>query len=478
MGYKKDADFDTVDEVVDRWLCTSCGACAGVCPHDSIEMKIDEYGIYVPEIDEESCIGCGLCVQVCPGHEFDYVEHQKSIFGTLPENVALGNHRKIYAGYTNIEDILEQVQSGGFVSTFLLCCLEKGVIDGAVVTKWKEDSPFEPKTYIARDKEEVMKSVGSKYNPVPAASIIETILEEEGKFAFVGTSCQIQGMRKAEKIYPELVEKIRIYIGLHCLGVFTYHFHDQMCHKIGKSKDEIKYFRFRSKEWRGWPCDMRMETKDGETFDIDASKSRLNPRPFFTDWRCKLCFDKANEFSDISCGDCRIKDVHSKIEAEGYDLKKGVSEFIVRTERGEELVEDLISDGYLQVWEVEPKKIASSIGMEKKLGIEFFFKIAKYFNRGVPKYGVEFYHPDHHQSLKRKILEPWTILWSFNNFYLCYGLNKFKFFRALLKRTPHSFFEIVKTLGKNLTYWEILKTSNSLGRRILAQKDEEDSNKG
>ncbi len=462
MDEENKFNIKTVEDVVNRWLCTSCGACAGVCPKNCIEMEVDHYGIYVPKIEEDLCNRCRLCVKVCPGHGFDYVRHQKRIFGELPQHVALGNHKELFAGFTNMKGILKRCQSGGFVSTLLLYCLDNGIIDGAVVTRWREDSPFVPQTYIARSRSEILSAVGSKYNPVPAAEMIREILDVDGYYAFVGTSCQIQAMRKAETIYPELSEKIKLYVGLHCLGVFTYHFHDQMCYKIGQPKDEIIQFRHRSKEWKGWPCDMRMVNKDGDIFDIPADRSRLNPRPFFTDWRCKLCFDKANEFSDISCGDCRMSTMHSMVKSSGYDLKGGLSEIVVRTERGSDIVNEMISDGFFKVWDADADRMASSIGVEKKIGLDSFFKIAKYFGRGVPVYGVNFHHKDHRMGPLKTMWDAWTIFWSLMYFYLPYSLNRSKIFRGLLKRIPHGALGFAKKIGKDTTYWERSKSTPSL----------------
>ena len=41
--------------------CTSCGACAEICPVTCLEMSDDG-----PVVDEEWCIGCGVCATVCP----------------------------------------------------------------------------------------------------------------------------------------------------------------------------------------------------------------------------------------------------------------------------------------------------------------------------------------------------------------------------------------------------------------------------
>ena len=42
-------------------FCMYCGACAGVCVADAIEVQ--ELKII---IDEEKCTKCGLCVKTCP----------------------------------------------------------------------------------------------------------------------------------------------------------------------------------------------------------------------------------------------------------------------------------------------------------------------------------------------------------------------------------------------------------------------------
>lgn len=44
-----------------REFCMYCGECAGVCPHNLIEV-----GENTLKFNEEECKDCKICIQVCP----------------------------------------------------------------------------------------------------------------------------------------------------------------------------------------------------------------------------------------------------------------------------------------------------------------------------------------------------------------------------------------------------------------------------
>ena len=46
----------------DKNFCVSCGACAGECPRNAIQIWKGCFAV----IDMALCIGCGLCQRTCP----------------------------------------------------------------------------------------------------------------------------------------------------------------------------------------------------------------------------------------------------------------------------------------------------------------------------------------------------------------------------------------------------------------------------
>ena len=430
-----------VKQIVDKKLCTGCGGCKAVCPINIIDMKVDKHGICTPKVIHEKCIDCGLCLKVCPGGEFDYLHYMNKIHGGIPKNVAIGPVVDAYAAATTDNEIHKISQSGGFVSTLLIYGLENNLFDGVVVTGWSSDDPTVPKVYIARTKEEVLDSVGSKYNSVPVASIASEISKLEGKFAFVGTSCQIHAMRKIEENTNLINDKISIYIGLHCYKVFNYHIFDYIFHKSKIRKDKIRSFKYRDKIPRGWPGDISLKFKNLSKVSLDKNRYRITPKPYYSNWRCQLCFDKFNEFSDISCGDCRIPKHYNAKTMEQVNFKSlGKSDIVVRTARGKIIMDNLIKENKIDIEDAEINDMIRSVGpAEKKLGVNYNSDFIRKIGGYAPNYGIKFLMNDpdkpNKQTNKQIRHENFSRLIAIN-YYLSHSLNKYKLFRAILKRTP------------------------------------------
>ena len=67
------------------------------------------------------------------------------------------------------------------VSQFIIFLLEKGYIDGAIVTAFNASAPLKVHSYIAHNKEEVLKGKSSKYAPETKNHAIQDIKKTKGK---------------------------------------------------------------------------------------------------------------------------------------------------------------------------------------------------------------------------------------------------------------------------------------------------------
>lgn len=339
----------TIGEVVKGGLCTGCGTCVGICPMDAIEMVIEhKKGIYIPQLDEEKCNQCGLCFEVCPGHAVDFKQLNLDIFGREPEDVLLGNYLNCYIGHATDYDIRYNSASGGLVTALLIFALEEGVIDGALVTRMREDRPLEPQPFVARTKEEIISAAKSKYCPVPANIALKEILEsKEGeRFAVVGVPCHIHGIRKAESVNKKLKEKIVYHLGLFCSHTDTFLHTDFFLQKCGVKKEDVARFDYRG---QGWPGSMRIQLRDGTAKVVPYLQGIIwHGLGFSIPECCMFCSDALAELADMSFGDAwglrYLK-----------DDKAGKSIFLSRSEMAEQLLRNMISKGHAEARKTQIK---------------------------------------------------------------------------------------------------------------------------
>lgn len=320
--------------------CCGCGTCAGICPREAIKMKVNERGFYTPSIDYKNCDQCGLCNTVCPEND---AKLSGFIFGDQ-NDILLGSHIDCYIGYCTDENLRFESSSGGMISQLLIFALEKGIIDGALVTRMKKNQPLEPEPFIARTKEEVFSAIGSKYCPVPTNILLKEILKKDGKFAVVGLPCHIRAIRKAEMMNPKLREKIVLHFGLFCSGVKSFFGTEYILKRMAIKKENIKSIKYRGK---GWPGYMQIELRGGKRVHLSFFDSIYYGGAFgmlFKNIACIFCKDCTAELSDISFGD-----------AWGIEKNdtKGTSLIIARTKTGIELLRKASFEGKVRINKIE-----------------------------------------------------------------------------------------------------------------------------
>jgi len=162
-----------------------------------------------------------------------------------------------------------------------------------------------PEVFIAYNDNDLIRAQGSKYCPVPSLAKLKLLLQGKlkQKFVFVGTPCQIAGLRLLQNEYPELKTTIPLTIGNFCGGFKDMRETRKLIQRQGIDPSDITFFRYRG---GGQPGSMLIRTRDDQ--------QKALPYPDYAKltgirkyYRCRVCVDATAELSDFSCGDAWIE---------------------------------------------------------------------------------------------------------------------------------------------------------------------------
>jgi coenzyme F420 hydrogenase subunit beta len=379
----------TIESVVKGGLCTGCGTCAGLCPKRAVEMMVDRsQGVYHPMIDQDRCDGCGLCFQICPGHTVQFKHLSYEIFGKELVDTPLGNHLNCYMGNATDSDIRHNAASGGVVTGLLISALKRGLIDGALVTRMREDRPLEAESFIARNKDDIISASKSKYCPVPANVSLREIIEKDGRYAVVGLPCHIQGVRKAMSVIPKLRNRVILCLSLLCGHCGTFFETELLLHMYCR-EIEIKNITRLDYRGGGWPGFMKIHFNDNKAISIPYKEYIVfYSMFFFAQKRCLLCCDAVSRLSDITVMDAWLPEIMERD-------KQGTSLLIVRTEAGERFCD---CSRLMQVVELQAMpsiKLIQSQGTQHLLNkdLPVFLFLNRILGKHVPSYDLRLLRP-------------------------------------------------------------------------------------
>ena len=349
-------------------LCNYCGTCVGICPVSALSAR-DEKIIF----DEKKCIKCGLCFQNCPGIKVDFNKIKKAIFNkNSKKNQFLGNLQGTYLGRTHDKNVISNASSGGIVTTLLNHLLENKLINGTIVVGSDPKMPWIPRAFIARTKEDVTKSQGSKYIMVPLNAVLKEISSQEGSFAMVGLPCHIHGIRNLQMNNHKAAKKIKYIIGVFCGFNVQMEATKFLIEKSGVELKDVRSLKYRAGKWPGG-------------FEIITRKNKKTFLPkyyyditdaTFVPKRCLLCIDYMADLADIAIGDIWLSELN----------REKWSAVIVRTDTGKALLEktkDMAE--YRKIDENKIIKAHSHNINHKKRGAFFRMKLRK----KKPQYNIE-----------------------------------------------------------------------------------------
>lgn len=289
--------------------CTGCGVCCDICPRHAIEMVKNERGFSYPKIDADKCISCGKCQRMC--EELAEVNHMKKAF-ILRHSQAL---------------VYDASQSGGAFTLFSDYILSNsGIVYGAHL-----NDGFTLSHFRATSEEERDLMHGSIYIQCDAYKVFDKVaadLEQDFNVMFIGTPCQVSGLKKYLKDKKVKIDKLFL-VDLLCHGVASTevwknliaYYEEKYRHSLSKidwcsSDEQIRpYFTFRF----------------GENSITDSQFKKLYYSNLMMRTSCYQCpFTSLERSGDISIGDA------TGIRNNDNDFynPKGTSLVLINTNKG------------------------------------------------------------------------------------------------------------------------------------------------
>lgn len=327
-----------MDEICTKNLCTGCLSCLLKCKHKAIDIE-SEHGFIYPKINSAKCNDCGLCKKVCPSLNI------KNLFN-IPQ--------KCYFA-VGANSVREGSSSGGVAYELALALFRKqALIVGCVM------SGFDAVHIIAQNEDDLKLMQGSKYIQSKAYHLFASIkdyLTQGKKVLFVGTPCQVAGLKR----YLTLNYENLITVDLICHGVVSSALLDKIVHEEVKeieskhhiSLKNISNIKFRDKRIRNFNFSFNAQEPLGkeQNFQIDANNSL-----FYKVFNVNLALRR-------SCGNCQYATGSKRVGDltlgdfrgnKGFSSKmdgKGASIVFINSHKGQQVF-DLIKDKFIKLEEV------------------------------------------------------------------------------------------------------------------------------
>lgn len=339
-----------IDQVIERGLCSGCGACAYVGQDHGVTMVdvpavgkrpvgVRDLPLFVKDQIVDACPGSCVRAPSWGDHEPDHDE------------VLVGPSRRIWEGWASDPELRWAASSGGVVTALATYALERLGMALVVHTGMDPAEPWRNRTVVSATRAELVAHSSSRYttsSPVEALGLIES---SDRPCVFIGKPCDVAAVARLRRTRPALDRNLGLVLSFFCAGTPASEGSRKLAAELGfEHSEEITSLRYRG---RGWPGDFRVSDGEREArITYDESWGRLARKP--RQLRCHLCPDGLGELADVTGGDAWHR------RPEGTD---GISVIMARTDRGREVVEACIRDGYLEATESDAARVVKGQGL-------------------------------------------------------------------------------------------------------------------
>jgi coenzyme F420 hydrogenase subunit beta len=337
----------SIAEVVEKRLCTGCGACSGIAPAHFRMVDVPSAGLrpeFTGQADDPKTEA--LALSVCPGVGANALAAINRIADgskDAPCPREWGPVLEVWEGHAADVETRWRGSSGGAVTALAAHALAAGRAGGVVHVRQKTDNPIENETTISESVAELVATAGSRYAPASPCDRIDEIARRETPVVFIGKPCDVQAIAAASQRDPRLDRNIALTIAIFCAGTPSSNGTRALLDRLGVPEDAaVTGIRYRGE---GWPGEMHATYRlpdgtAGKTGGISYEEGWGRILQRHRQWRCHVCADHTGEYADISVGDPWDK-------PRGGETTPGSSLIIVRTERGRTFLRRAMAAGEL-----------------------------------------------------------------------------------------------------------------------------------
>jgi len=247
--------FAALERVI-AFSCSRCGLCASMCPKGSIEMRDT-----IPTLVGE-CNKCGFCYQACPRAFFPMTKAQQRWFGPEITEIdrRVGRCVERFTSRALNDEVFDKAATGGTATALTRHLLDKKIVDAVLQLEAVHQDQFfchHGRAVVATTAEETQRCSRSKNQITPILHELKKVAGYE-KFAVVGLSCHVEGLRKLQlikddpelremftgpaKIGDRLLAGLKYVIAINCFSATKSGGIDLMLKKMGiREADIIKY---------------------------------------------------------------------------------------------------------------------------------------------------------------------------------------------------------------------------------------------
>jgi coenzyme F420 hydrogenase subunit beta len=249
----------------------------------------------------------------------------------------IGQYRRMAVARVRDPEITKGCQDGGIVTALLLCALNSGIIDGALVVG--RDS-WAPVACVAKTGDEIIRAAGTKYGVVPVLKELRTAVIDHGlsRICVVGSPCHIQSVRYLKHKGLPIASSVKLTIGLFCRENYEYACLADMVREQGVDINHVNKLEV-SSEFNVYAAGNKVSLPITEL-------KRCVPR------HCLVCQDFAGELADIAVG--------------SIGSTEGWSTVIIRTHEGEKAFAGMEDKKLIEIREIADISDIKEIARRKK----------------------------------------------------------------------------------------------------------------